>query len=426
LGGALPGDPKTRDAQDDARVNGRIAVLHRLSFLTQAIPYAMVTLLWMPVLGGLGLPIGALHFCAVALLFGNSASLFMNTFFGHGMAAMFVMASVLAVLRRWPVRVALFLGLAILCDYGAILVAAPLLLVIRVNRSISWSRYLGRMAVGATVPAIAWIGYHTYCFGGPFSLATKYQNPDFVDIARDTPNLWGVFRLVPEASSFGKLLVSPERGLALTQGWILVSLVGAAIVLFRPSRSRLPDALRTFTRSMTLFAATSLFFLLWMNACFGGWHGGMTPGPRYLSPILPVFALIGAVSWAHSPSWVRQAMFIGLGLSVILFVLVESTTPLAPVDQSLFGFYLIEVTSDQGPTLARALVLSLGFAWAGTRALRQIRGADRPRSQGRRAVALGETRPPRLPDPDRRQREAPPVAVVEQPSVRTASGSRSD
>ena len=69
-----------RADRDSHRAREMENTLHALSILTQAIPLAIMVLLLFDKLQKLGVPKAGLHLGAIALLFGNTASLFVNTY----------------------------------------------------------------------------------------------------------------------------------------------------------------------------------------------------------------------------------------------------------------------------------------------------------------------------------------------------------
>jgi hypothetical protein len=365
---------KTRAQRDQRRLLDRPTVLHVLSVATQAIPYGLVVLLVVAALQQLGFPVRALHVTALALLFGNTGSLFMNSYFGHGMATMLVLAMLLALHRNRPWLVGLFYGLATLCDYGAMLFLFPLLLVMGRLGRLSLHR-VGRFLLGGALPAAAFAAYHITCFGGPFTLPNKFQNPVFVDAATDTPSLWGVLRLLPRPEVVFDLLWGPERGLLYTQPWVLLCLLLLPFLLWR--RSGWAPGQHRFAKWMSGFALFSLVLVLWINASFNGWHGGATPGPRYLAIAFPALALAMTGLYTRAPEFWQQALVVAVAASVLPFVLLYSTTDiLAQPDTPLLPFYLNQLTSGQGKNLQRCFFMALGFAWVGWRAVRSIRRSE--------------------------------------------------
>ena len=360
--------------RDRRRLQDRSTVLHILSVATQAVPYGVIVLLFVAALQRRGFPARALHIVALALLFGNSGSLFMNTYFGHGMATMFVLAMLLALYRNAFLLIGLFFGLATLCEYSAALLLLPLLWAMGRRRRLSLSR-IGRFLLGGVAPAVAFAAYHIRCFGGPSTLPNKFQNPAFVDVAKDAPNLWGVLHLLPRPDVVSALLWGQERGLLYTQPWVLLCLLLVPLLLWR--RSGWVPRQRAFAKWTSGFAVLGLVLLLWMNASFGGWHGGATPGPRYLAIAFPALALAMAGIYCRAPEFWRQALLVALAVSILLFVLLYSTLEiLAQPENPLLPFYLSQLTSGQGKNLQRCLFIVLGFAWVSWRAVRSIRRDD--------------------------------------------------
>lgn len=388
----LTAGSSNRGERDARRVASKNEILFEISFFTEAVPYAIVTLLVLGALQALSLPVFSLHVTAVALLFGNGASLFMNTFFGHGISAMLVLAMLLALHRRRLFLVGLFFGLACLCDYAATLLGLPLTLVLVRER---WKRApwltlskMGWLVAGGVGPAVAWAAYHTICFGGPLTLPNRYQNPAFVDVAEKTHDLWGIFQLLPDPDALRALLFSDDRGIAFTQGWVLVCLLAAVPVFWARRRTAPPGPQLRFGRRLTVFGLPSFLLVLWMNASFNGWHGGATPGPRYLSVVLPPCAVMLGAIYGRLPAFLRHGVLVLLLLSVVLFVLVHSTHQLAP-HSALFPFYLgLLAADDAGAHLSRALYMSVGFLWAGLRAWRGTAGCAAARD--RAGAVLGQ------------------------------------
>ena len=360
-----------RYQRDVARLVARNLVMLRLSYITQVIPYAAMVLLFIRFLQKKRVPLPALHFTAVALLFGNTAVIFMNTFFGHAISAMFVLATLYTLHVRRQALAGLCLGLAGLCDYGATLLLLPAVIVLLWDRGNRFKR-LGWFALGGVAPAITWVLYHTYCFGGPFSLPNKFQNPLFVNVPKNVPQLWGILRLFPEAGILKELLVGSARGLLYTQGWLLVAFLGLiALFVMNLARANITFCDRLL-RDSAIFSFMGLALLLLMNCAFNGWHGGATPGPRYLSIILPACAVTAGLAYPRFPTVARQAMVVFVILSLVLFVLVFGTRNLLAPENALFAAYLRSLVLVDGSSLERILYLTLAFCWVGYRTFTTI------------------------------------------------------
>jgi hypothetical protein len=362
---------ENRIERDKARLKARNLVMQRLSYVTQVIPYAAVVLLLIHTLQKRGVSLAALHFTTAALLFGNTASLFMNTYFGHALSAVFVLTTSYVLFRRHYLLTGLYFGLSCLCDYGATLLLLPILIVLFGEAGSRLKRFVW-FGVGGFIPGIVWTVYHTYCFGGPFSLPNKYQNPLFVDVPKDVPQLWGILRLYPDPTILKELLVGPARGLLYTQGWVLLTFVGLLyVLLFIEKNKHFPHHDRLL-RESTILSFGGLALLLVMNCSFNGWHGGATPGPRYLSIVLPVCAIPAGLLFSRLPSVIRQAMVVFLALSIVLFILVYGTRNLLTPETELFTAYLRNLLVANGEDLQRILYLTLAFGWVTYRAFHSV------------------------------------------------------
>jgi len=367
---------ESRADRDARRIKKIPSNLHILSMLTQAIPFALIVVLIVERLRKMGVSTVGLHIAAVAMLFGNTASLFMNTYFGHAMSAMYLLATVLALMHRWPFRTGLFFGLAVLCDYSVLLLALPIVLVFTMNDWWKWRRMI-RVFLGGLAPLVLLGTYHQLCFGTPLTVPSKYQNPVYVDVAQNVPGLWGIFHLFPDPKVIQKLLFSPERGIAYTQGWVFACLVLGVALWLRPAPQM---TTRNTLRWLLVFAATGLSALLWLNGCWGGWHGGSCSGPRYLSPIMPVFGLTIPLIYGHLSAFWRQALLVSVIPAVGLYVLALGSAFISAGRDPLFEFYFSQlVTVSPGDKLFRISGIVLAFGWALFRAYSGVQAERRGR-----------------------------------------------
>lgn len=342
--------------------------MHTLSVFLQVIPLAIAVLLLVGAFQNLGVPLPALHLTAVAILFGNTASLFANTYFGHTMSATLVLLTLYALHRRMPVRIGVLFGLAVLSDYSCLLLALPLVIALAMTRQFRW-RVIWRVIAGGTIPALAFAAYHEVCFGSPFTLGQKYVNPAFVDV-KSEPALWGVFRIHLNTKIVSKLLFSPERGLAYTQPWVLVCLLLMLIVVWLRSSNW---GQRYMLRWLVGFTLPGFVLIMWMNSSFGGWHGGATCGPRYLSAIVPVFALSMPLIYARVPSYLKELLWAATIPALVLFVLVQCTQHvLAPESPLLVYYFDLFMKVNVGTHFFIVLLIGMGAGWAGYRAARSV------------------------------------------------------
>jgi hypothetical protein len=248
----------------------------------------------------------------------------MNMFFGHGMAAVLTLGLALAMLQRRLFLAGLLFGLDVLTDYGSALLLPVVVLMILVPAADgSWQtrlRRLVRFGAGGLGPLVVFAAYHAYCFGGPLTLPNKFQNPVFVE--KGSRALWGVIDFVPSWPVAKALLFGSGRGLAYTQPWVLVAI--AALVLWA---WRLLADRASGLRVVAPFALGGFALLFLMNASFGGWHGGVCPGPRYLSAILPVLGFAAGLAYDKLPRPVRALLWLALLPAIVLFMLIWAGDP---------------------------------------------------------------------------------------------------
>jgi hypothetical protein len=350
-----------RPARDQARLAHRSLSLALLSLLFQALPFAILAALALGWLQACGASPTALHLACVAMLFGNTASLFMNTYFGHGMAAVCVLGLCLCLVKGWYLWGGLGYGLALLADYGSALLL-PGFLAAALFRE-PWghrAETFWKIALGGLLPGAVWVAYHNSCFGGPFTLPGTYQNPIFVDTDRN--EFLGLFSLAPRPAVAAQLLVGFQRGMLWSQPWLLILVVSC--IGWRTIGPRLSDCTREAARRMLIFLLPGLFLLLWMNASFGEWQGGSTPGPRYLCSVFPAFGLLAGLLYDHLSLTARRLLIGGVVFSVAFWILAFSTQILVPAGQTMWGFTLRMLAEGEPPgRIIRFVALLVVFEW---------------------------------------------------------------
>lgn len=307
-----------------------------VSLLMQALPFALLVAWVIHWLALQGVSKGAQWFAGLALLFGNTAACFMNSYFGHGITAVFTLGGLMALLHRNWFWTSFCFGCALLSDYGFGMMTPAIVIVFGLALiPLSGRERMGairRFACGALVPGVLWVWYHLAAFGGVFAIANKFQNPDFLDKAAEGVQLWGIFGL-PSLDTLWKLIFGQERGILFTQPWLLV--VPLAALLSR--RNTMVGKC-----SVAIFCVLGLAGMLFMNASFGGWHGGGGPGPRYLSHVFPCFALWAGLVLDRSPSVAKVVLWAGLVAAVVFRALVYAGPLEAPVE-NLWSFYTQEL-----------------------------------------------------------------------------------
>lgn len=296
-----------------------------ISWLTQVIPMAILAYFLAAALTKWGFSDSAISIATIAILFGSTASVYFNNFFGHGLAAICALAATMFAIERKIVWSAFFFGAALLSDYGSAFLLPGLALFWFWNfpdknegqNRKNVLRTIGQIAMGAIIPAAIWIGYHTKCFGSPFTLPNKFQNPAWLDLKGNDDALWGIFHSYPQPKILFELVFGVSRGLLFTQPWILLIFGFGVVHFFRPRNRRLQGLWWFYP--LNLLFVSSLFLLLIMNASFGGWHGGATNGPRYLTPIMLVGGLLAGAIWDHSHRFVQKLLLGTVGFGVFYF-----------------------------------------------------------------------------------------------------------
>lgn len=320
-----------RNIRDGIRYEMRGPNLRVLCFLFQIVPFFFLALMWWKKWEGWGGSRRAREIGLITLLMGTTATVFLNSYFGHGMAAVSVLALAYFACAGAVFWSAFFFGIGVLCEYSVGLLILPLAFFwiqsfwAAPRKGIWICRFFG----GALFPALLWSAYHLYCFGGVLTLANQYQNPLFVEPAGKKLLLWGILSL-PNPHIAWSLLFGMDRGLFWTQPWVLavaVLLIGSLPLKKAPGQKEAIGA----------FVALILFFLL--NASFNGWHGGSTPGPRYLSPVLPLVSFALVFLW-DSFGKITQTIVAGLVLgSVVSQILFLSVYGLPPQSEPIWLFY---------------------------------------------------------------------------------------
>ena len=322
-------------------------------------------------LGRLGVePRLALLFTS-ALAFGTLVFPYATLFYGHVLAAA-ALFGVFLLFR--PFRANLeplgrgrllgaggLAGLAVLCEYPAVLGAAALavFVIARSGHGQRW-RTVAWFVAGAAPFAALLLGYQAAAFGSPFSTGyAKVANPTFAEgMAR---GILGVSWPRPGAL-FG-MLFGRARGLLYVGPVLVFGFIG----LFRRA------SWEPFVAERRLCLVVVLAFLL-MSAGYYMWWGGAALGPRHVIPMLPFVCL--AMPFALGPGrWWRWAFAGLLAVSMANFLFATAVSPLADrgVDV-LFDHVYPPLVEGRVALLSGAANLGMSLGLAGPKSLLPLVG----------------------------------------------------
>ena len=231
---------------------------------------------------------------------------------GHPTAASFAtlgLAAAVRLDRRAAFLCGFSVGMALLCDYLAIL------WVLLLGTWWAWKRprLLAVWFLGGALPALAFFAYHQACFGSPLALATDTTNEVFVD----DDHALGVLG-APRPERVAALLLSRYRGLPVHVPLLLLTPVGLGFWWWR----RRPH------REVVLLIVAGIGIYLLANASFNGWHAGSSAVARYQILALPlwVLALIG-VPWRGAWRWVTATLALLSLANMLVLAVVGPLTP---------------------------------------------------------------------------------------------------
>jgi hypothetical protein len=332
--------------EDGRRPRGRLVHLgaYLCTVFAVALPSALAVAVLFTTARTLGASAGTAALLSVAYAFGTLAFPYATLFYSHQLTAALVLFAFALLVRargegEWT-RGAMasggfLLGYAIATEYPAALAVAAIglyaLATARPRSRIVW------MAIGGVIPLLALAGYHTFVFGGPFTVGYD-SSPDS---AREGGMLLGI--TLPSLRVLAKVLFAESRGLLRHVPWLLLAVPGAAIL----ARSRARRA-----EGVTLLAliAASLWFNSSLTNTVADWKGGTGVGTRHLVPYLPFYVLAiaglaAAVSRLLERSLARRAAaaaFVCLvALSTARMTVATAVRPEAPDVDDPFADYLM-------------------------------------------------------------------------------------
>ncbi len=248
-----------------------------------AVPAALLGVMLFHVLRRLGLADVELRaWAALAYGLGTLAFPYSTGYYGHQPGAVLGFAAFAALLRskdaehpwRWAAVAGGTAGTAVLVEMSTLVTTVALGLVLLADRA-GRGRLVAFVAAGVP-PALVLFAYHQVAFGHPLAYGYLYSNP-LVMYSTDS------VLEAPRASRLFQLLLPESRGLLFTSPLFALAPLGW------------PRLLRSDARAAAVCLAVPASFLL-LIAAFPGWHGGWTPGSRYLVPCLPFLFLPAALA----------------------------------------------------------------------------------------------------------------------------------
>ncbi len=274
---------------------------------------ALVLASWVERLGGRG---PGPPWAVFLLLFATPFAVYAGTFFAHAWTGSLLLVAARLLLGNregtagGDVAAGLLLALAVVSEYPAVLVAAPL------GLAAGWGRWrrLARTALGAAVPLGGLALYDLACFGNPLALASRFEAlPRYSELARDPT--FGF--TLPRMEGLVGLTVSPLAGLFLFAP-VLLPALAAPVLAWRRGERRLATVL-----------ACAAWLVPVVLAGYREWAGGAAFGPRYLVFTLPLLVL-GLALLPESPAW--RTWLPGAGAASAVVALLGRLTPPFAID----------------------------------------------------------------------------------------------
>lgn len=309
-GDAFPPDTAARGV--DALLDSKHVGLWWVTLWSSTIPAIFLILLLRRMIArdepGVATPV------ALAMLVGTLLLPFSSLLFAHVLSALLI-AATWHLLRdeRGGARAAagagICLGLGIGTDYSLAALAVVFLVIV------AWSRNVRRVAalcLGTVIATLPLMLYNYLVFENPFEVAYQGHLPNF-----QGAGALGVYNLkVPRLEEIERALVG-DRGLFLLNPLMLMAFAGCVLAWRVGGR----------TRRDSRVAVVCFLVMLTLSTGIDG-IGGASPGPRYLIPAIPLFALPLAQAWKRYP-------FACIGTTIIGAVTTITATITAPLDPGL-------------------------------------------------------------------------------------------
>lgn len=239
------------------------ALIRLGGFLSGSVPFALiVTLVWLRLRASNGHGRIPPAWAAALPLFGSFLFIQSGAFFGHLIGAMFLLLAYRAQQRDRLIGCGAWAGAAVLCEYTVAVFPLCWAVLVLLRRDY---RALGKLALGALPACMILCAYNMAISGTPFTIGYTHQvGYDFMHVAAG-------FGL-PRIDHLWHITLSDYRGL-----FFYAPVLSVAVIALFVQR----DAPRWWMDPVILPAVLSIIAI----SGFGGWWGGWSYGPRYLTAV---------------------------------------------------------------------------------------------------------------------------------------------
>jgi len=314
-----------------------------------------VAALWLLVLRQVAGDVRTAVMVVLVYALATPALVYSSAFYGHQLCADFLLIAFAVLVLMHPGKhthsgllvAGAALGLAVLCEYPAV-VPAALLAGYAVRRHAATAMFW--LAIGALPFASILAWYHHVSFGNPFTTGYAYVHlPEFAEGMRLR---YGIG--LPDATVLTSIMFGSYRGLFYLSPVLLLATWGLVRACLRG------DA--CFERLAAVSALGIVVFYLLLNASYYMWDGGAALGPRHCVPMLPFLVLGLAAPFAV----VSRACIVLAMVSGVQMLLAAAASPEAPRHGNpLWEFAiprLLDVTSSGAGNLGHLLGLPSMFS----------------------------------------------------------------
>lgn len=254
----------------------KVAILNAylINLWVSVLPITLAAFYFGLILVKLGLDEFRSTFIASVFLFGSLCLPYSTQLWGHVTACAFIVLAIYFILRARNFDGAfagIAMGIAVLCDFLAVIPAFGCLILLLSPKSKIFLQYV----LFGLVCALVLFAYNYSCFDSVVALPTDYMNSAFVDDSKAL-GMFGAFNVQALLS----LTFGVQRGIFAMMPIIFLSLIGFIRWIRRDSSDRV------LWCSLLIVIVTLI-----LNSCFNGWHGGSTIAARYQIIALPFWFL---------------------------------------------------------------------------------------------------------------------------------------